>query len=52
MKEANVILKKLNNEQMSDEQYQLKKNGYKRIENCYWVEIWEKDGWTVQLERE
>jgi hypothetical protein len=53
MKNADVIVKCYSSEEAAQHIWQLKKNGYKRVQNCFWVEIWEKpNGWTVELDRE
>ena len=52
-KEANVIVKAYSNDDALEHIAQLRKNGYTRKGNCFWVEIWQKpNGWTVQLERD
>lgn len=50
-KESDVIIRNLDSEEMAYHQAQLKKYGYTRILNAFWTEIWEKNGWEVQLER-
>lgn len=30
----------------------LKKEGYKRVSNCYWYETWEKGKEKVEIERD
>lgn len=49
---ANVIEKLHSEEDVQYEIYNLKKLGYKRIENCVWVEYWEKENWIVKLVRD
>lgn len=50
--EANVITKVYDAEEAAYEIRSLKKLGYTRTSNCFWVETWEKDGYVVQLERD
>lgn len=49
--ENNVVLKNLDSYEFSAHKAQLRKNGYVCVQNAYWIEVWSKDGWTVQLER-
>ncbi|EDN76411.1 hypothetical protein [Mediterraneibacter gnavus] len=50
---ANVIINAQNEQEAERHIEQLQKNGYKRVANCYWTEIFKKeDGWTVQVNRD
>ena len=52
MMKVNVILNTRSEEEAQRHERQLKKNGYTLKANCYWTEIFEKDGWIVQLNRD
>lgn len=49
---ANVVVKVYDAEEAAYEIRQLKKLGYNRTSNCFWIEIWEKAGYVVQVERD
>lgn len=39
-------------ESISKEIWRLKKEGYKRVSNCYWYETWENGEKEVEIERD
>lgn len=52
MKASNVKVKVYSNEEAQQEAQTLRGYGYRKASDCYWYEIWEKNGWTVEVERD
>lgn len=48
MKQIKVYSERQAQEQIA----QLKRDGYKRIQNCYWYETWENGNSRVEIERD
>lgn len=52
--ENNMTVKKIfkDEESISKEIWRLKKEGYKRISNCYWYETWKNGEKEIEIERD